>query len=57
LFYRLNFSSLLYIAGLEEPLKRAFYEQEAIRGCWTFRELYDEVQTKIKELSLNDGSL
>ena len=43
LFYRLNFSSLLYIAGLEDSLKRAFYEQEAIRGCWTYRELDRQV--------------
>ena len=26
LFDRLNFSSLLYLASLEDPLKRAFYE-------------------------------
>lgn len=34
LFYRLIFSSLLYIAGLENPLKRAFYEQEAFRRIY-----------------------
>lgn len=49
LFYRLNFSSLLYIAGLEEPLKRAFYEQEAIRGCWTYRELDRQVSSQYYE--------
>jgi predicted nuclease of restriction endonuclease-like (RecB) superfamily len=49
LFYRLNFSSLLYIAGLEEPLKRAFYEQEAIRGCWTYRELDRQVASQYYE--------
>lgn len=49
LFYRLNFSSLLYIAGLEDPLKRAFYEQEAIRGCWTFRELDRQVSSQYYE--------
>lgn len=49
LFYRLNFSSLLYIAGLEEPLKRAFYEQEAIRGCWTVRELDRQVSSQYYE--------
>ena len=32
LFNRLNFSSLLYLTSIEDPLKRAFYEQEAIRG-------------------------
>lgn len=45
LFNRLNYSSLSYIAGLEDPLKRAFYEQEAIRGCWSFRELDRQVST------------
>ena len=49
LFYRLNFSSLLYLAGLEEPLKRAFYEQEAIRGCWTYRELDRQVSSQYYE--------
>ena len=49
LFYRLNFSSLLYIAGLEDPLKRAFYEQEAIRGCWTYRELDRQVSSQYYE--------
>ena len=45
LFNRLNYSSLSYIAGLEDPLKRAFYEQEAIRGCWSFRELDRQVSS------------
>ena len=49
LFYRLNFSSLLYIAGLEDSLKRAFYEQEAIRGCWTYRELDRQVSSQYYE--------
>ena len=49
LFYRLNFSSLLYLAGLEEPLKRAFYEQEAIRGCWTYKELDRQVSSQYYE--------
>ena len=45
LFNRLNYSNLSYIAGLEDPLKRAFYEQEAIRGCWSFRELDRQVSS------------
>ena len=45
LFNRLNYSSLSYIAGLDNPLKRAFYEQEAIRGCWSFRELDRQVSS------------
>ena len=45
LFNRLNFSSLLYLTNIEDPLKRAFYEQEAIRGCWTVRELDRQVSS------------
>lgn len=40
LFNKLNYTSLAYLTSIEEPLKRAFYEQETIRGCWTSRELY-----------------
>ena len=49
LFFRLNFSCLLYIAGLQDPLKRAFYEQETIRGCWTVRELDRQVSSQYYE--------
>jgi predicted nuclease of restriction endonuclease-like (RecB) superfamily len=49
LFYRLNFSNLLYLAGIDDPLKRAFYEQEAIRGCWTYRELDRQVSSQYYE--------
>ncbi|MBR4364628.1 MAG: DUF1016 family protein [Prevotella sp.] len=45
LFHRLNFSTLLYLSGIENPLKRAFYEQETIRGCWTYRELDRQVSS------------
>ena len=49
LFYRLNFSNLSYIATIDDPLKRAFYEQEAIRGCWTYRELDRQVSSQYYE--------
>lgn len=45
LFHRLNYSTLLYLSGIENPLKRAFYEQETIRGCWTYRELDRQVSS------------
>ncbi|MDE5560835.1 MAG: PDDEXK nuclease domain-containing protein [Bacteroidaceae bacterium] len=45
LFNRLNFSSLLYLTSIENPFKRAFYEQEAIRGCWTVKELDRQVSS------------
>lgn len=49
LFYRLNYTSLAYLTSIEEPLKRAFYEQEAIRGCWTSRELDRQVSSQYYE--------
>ena len=45
LFKRLNFTSLLYLSSIEDDLKRAFYEQEAIAGCWTTRELDRQVSS------------
>ena len=45
LFQRLNFTSLLYLSSIEDDLKRAFYEQEAIAGCWTTRELDRQVSS------------
>ena len=38
-----------YIATIDNPLKRAFYEQEAIRGCWTYRELDRQVSSQYYE--------
>ena len=45
LFQRLNYSSLLYLSSIEDELKRAFYEQEAIAGCWTVKELDRQVSS------------
>ena len=49
LFNRLNYSCLLYLSSIEDPLKRAFYEQETIRGCWTYRELDRQVSSQYYE--------
>lgn len=49
LFYRLNFSCLLYLTKIDDPLKRAFYEQETIRGCWTLKELDRQVSSQYYE--------
>ena len=49
LFYRLNYSCLLYLSSIDEPLKRAFYEQETIRGCWTVTELDRQVSSQYYE--------
>lgn len=45
LFYRLSASHLLYLSNIKEPLRRAFYEQEAIDGCWTIKELDRQVSS------------
>ena len=49
LFFRLNYTSLAYLTSIEDPLKRAFYEQETIRGCWTSRELDRQVSSQYYE--------
>ena len=49
LFFRLNYTCLAYLASIEDPLKRAFYEQETIRGCWTSRELDRQVSSQYYE--------
>ncbi|MBR3986955.1 MAG: DUF1016 family protein [Bacteroidales bacterium] len=49
LFYRLNYTSLAYLTSIEDPLKRAFYEQETIRGCWTYRELDRQISSQYYE--------
>ena len=45
LFYRLNYTILSYLSTIDDPLKRAFYEQETIRGCWTQKELDRQVSS------------
>ena len=39
LFNRLASNYLNTISGIENPVKRAFYEMETIRGCWSVKEL------------------
>lgn len=39
LFNRLSTTHLIYLSNINDVLKRAFYEQEAIAGCWTVKEL------------------
>ena len=49
LFYRLNYTCLSFLATIEDPLKRAFYEQETIHGCWTSRELDRQMSSQYYE--------
>jgi predicted nuclease of restriction endonuclease-like (RecB) superfamily len=36
---RLSYTHLELLAGIDDPLKRAFYEAESIKGNWSMREL------------------
>lgn len=49
LFYRLSATHLIYLSNIDNELKRAFYEQEAIRGCWTVTELDRQVSSQYYE--------
>lgn len=49
LFNKINYTCLIYLTGIKEPLKRAFYEQETIRGCWTVKELDRQVSSQYYE--------
>src|SRR5262249_29864890 len=39
----LSFSHFVVLLEIDDPLKRAFYETEAIRGNWTVRELSRQI--------------
>ncbi len=45
LFNRLSTSHLIYLSNIKNDLKRAFYEREAIYGCWTIKELDRQVSS------------
>ncbi len=45
LFNRLNATSLIYLSTIDDDLKRTFYEQEAIAGCWSVKELDRQVSS------------
>ncbi len=51
LFYRLPISHLTAISKIDDPLKRAFYEMETIKGCWTMTELDRQISTLYYERS------
>lgn len=51
LFNRLPYSHLKSISQIDNPTKRAFYELEVIRGCWSFRELERQISSLYYERS------
>ena len=51
LFNRLPYSHLKFISKIENPVKRAFYEMESMRGCWSARELERQIASLYYERS------
>jgi predicted nuclease of restriction endonuclease-like (RecB) superfamily len=55
LVQRLSFTHLVELIALEDPLKRAFYEIECIRGNWSVRALKRQIATLHFERSALSG--
>jgi predicted nuclease of restriction endonuclease-like (RecB) superfamily len=51
LFERLSFSHFAELVSIEDPLKRAFYEIECMRGNWSVRELKRQIGSLYYERS------
>ena len=48
---RLSFTHLIELIAIDDPLRRAFYEIECIRGNWSVRELHRQIVTLYFERS------
>ncbi len=51
LFNRLSFTHFAELIQIEDPLKRAFYEAECVRGNWSVRELQRQIASLYFERS------
>lgn len=51
LFNKLTYSNLSLISAIDNPIKRAFYEMETIRGCWSYKELGRQINSLYYERS------
>lgn len=51
LFNKLSSTHLNTMSGIENPVKRAFYELETIRGCWSVKELERQIASLYYERS------
>lgn len=51
LLERLSFSHFAELVQLDDPLQRAFYEAEALRGNWSVRELKRQIATQYYQRS------
>ena len=49
LLSKLSFTALAELIQIDDPLKRRFYEREAIRGGWSVRELRRQIATLLYE--------
>lgn len=45
LLFNLSYTHFVQLLGIEDPLKRAFYEMECIKGTWSKRELQRQINT------------
>ena len=54
LLSRLTYSHFELLVGLEDDLRRGFYEAEAIRGQWSVRELRRQIG-KVQDFLLELG--
>ena len=48
-FYRLSWTHLLEILRLGDPWKRAFYENECLKGTWSVRQLQRQIGSLLYE--------
>lgn len=44
-FNYLSFSHIMELLSIENSMKRTFYEIEAIKGCWSVRELHRQINS------------
>lgn len=51
IFNKLPYTHLVKIAQIDNPVKRAFYELETIRGCWSVKELERQIASLYYERS------
>lgn len=51
ILHKISFSHLLFLCKIDDPLKRAFYECEIIKGCWSYSELERQVTSLYFERS------
>lgn len=51
IFTKIPYTHLKHIAKIDNPVKRAFYEMETIRGCWSVKELERQIASLYYERS------